>query len=133
MGFGLTPLFGDRRGFMPPQLKTKQTNILYSISFFCQTLFQSCIRQQARFPVAFFSKAFELNACRNSGKATYISFTCVRYVRYVPTYFLQNDDMYWLEQCFWNIFDRCNKIAYSSGPNKHVHTRYSENSFFIVF
>jgi hypothetical protein len=23
MGFGLTPLFGDRRGFMPPQLKTK--------------------------------------------------------------------------------------------------------------
>ena len=23
-GFGLTPLFGDRRGFMPPQLKTKQ-------------------------------------------------------------------------------------------------------------
>ena len=22
-GFGLTPLFGDRRGFMPPQLKTK--------------------------------------------------------------------------------------------------------------
>ena len=21
---GLTPLFGDRRGFMPPQLKTKQ-------------------------------------------------------------------------------------------------------------
>ena len=26
MGFGLTPLFGDRRGFMPPQLKTKTTN-----------------------------------------------------------------------------------------------------------
>ena len=26
-GFGLTPLLGDRRGFMPPQLKTKkQTN-----------------------------------------------------------------------------------------------------------
>ena len=26
-GLGLTPLFGDRRGFMPPQLKTKkQTN-----------------------------------------------------------------------------------------------------------
>ena len=25
-GLGLTPLFGDRRGFMPPQLKT---NILY--------------------------------------------------------------------------------------------------------
>ena len=24
MGFGLTPLLGDRRGFMPPQLKTKQ-------------------------------------------------------------------------------------------------------------
>jgi hypothetical protein len=24
MGFGLTPSFGDRRGFMPPQLKTKQ-------------------------------------------------------------------------------------------------------------
>ena len=23
-GFGLTPLFGDRRGYMPPQLKTKQ-------------------------------------------------------------------------------------------------------------
>ena len=23
-GFGLTPLFGDHRGFMPPQLKTKQ-------------------------------------------------------------------------------------------------------------
>jgi hypothetical protein len=23
-GLGLTPLFGDRRGFMPPQLKTKQ-------------------------------------------------------------------------------------------------------------
>ena len=22
-GLGLTPLFGDRRGFMPPQLKTK--------------------------------------------------------------------------------------------------------------
>ena len=22
-GFGLTPLFGDRRGYMPPQLKTK--------------------------------------------------------------------------------------------------------------
>ena len=26
MGFGLTPSFGDRRGFMPPQLKTKQTS-----------------------------------------------------------------------------------------------------------
>ena len=25
MGFCLTPLLGDRRGFMPPQLKTKQT------------------------------------------------------------------------------------------------------------
>ena len=26
MGFGLTPSFGDRRGFMPPQLKkTKKT------------------------------------------------------------------------------------------------------------
>ena len=24
-GFGLTPLFGDRRGYMPPQLKTKTT------------------------------------------------------------------------------------------------------------
>ena len=23
-GFGLTPLFGDRRGFMPPQLKKKK-------------------------------------------------------------------------------------------------------------
>ena len=23
-GLGLTPSFGDRRGFMPPQLKTKQ-------------------------------------------------------------------------------------------------------------
>ena len=23
-GLGLTPFFGDRRGFMPPQLKTKQ-------------------------------------------------------------------------------------------------------------
>ena len=25
-GFGQTPSFGDRRGFMPPQLKTKQTH-----------------------------------------------------------------------------------------------------------
>ena len=24
-GLGLTPLFGDRRGFIPPQLKTKNT------------------------------------------------------------------------------------------------------------
>ena len=24
MGFGLTPSFGDRRGFMPPQLKTNK-------------------------------------------------------------------------------------------------------------
>jgi hypothetical protein len=28
MGFGLTPSFGDRRGFMPPQLKTKQNKNL---------------------------------------------------------------------------------------------------------
>jgi hypothetical protein len=27
MGFGLTPLFADRRGFMPPQLKTKTKQI----------------------------------------------------------------------------------------------------------
>ena len=26
-GFGLTPLFGDRRGYMPPQLKTKQKQV----------------------------------------------------------------------------------------------------------
>ena len=26
-GLGLTPLFGDRRGFMPPQLKTKTKSI----------------------------------------------------------------------------------------------------------
>ena len=31
--FGPTPLFGDRRGFKPPQLKTKQTK-------YCQTLFE---------------------------------------------------------------------------------------------
>ena len=30
MGFGLTPLLGDRRGFMPPQLKTKQYFIEYN-------------------------------------------------------------------------------------------------------
>jgi hypothetical protein len=36
MGFGLTPLFGDRHGFMPPQLKTKQTKL--SSSFLCQTI-----------------------------------------------------------------------------------------------
>ena len=27
-GLGLTPIFGDRRGFMPPQLKTKKTTTL---------------------------------------------------------------------------------------------------------
>ena len=26
-GFGLTPSFGDRRGFMPPQLKTNKRRI----------------------------------------------------------------------------------------------------------
>ena len=32
MGFGLTPLLGDRRGFMPPQLKTnKQTKQLHTL------------------------------------------------------------------------------------------------------
>ena len=31
-GFGLTPLFGDRRGYMPPQLKTK-----HSIWYNCAT------------------------------------------------------------------------------------------------
>jgi hypothetical protein len=29
MGFGLTPSFGDRRGFMPPQLKTKTNKQTY--------------------------------------------------------------------------------------------------------
>ena len=32
MGFGQTPLLGDRRGFMPPQLKTKLI-ILIEICF----------------------------------------------------------------------------------------------------
>ena len=27
-GLGLTPLFGDRHGFMPPQLKTTKTNVI---------------------------------------------------------------------------------------------------------
>ena len=27
-GLGLTPLFGDRRGFMPPQLKTKEKSMV---------------------------------------------------------------------------------------------------------
>jgi hypothetical protein len=29
-GFGLTPLFGDRRGFMPPQLKKKKNRLKWS-------------------------------------------------------------------------------------------------------
>ena len=37
-GLGLTPLFGDRRGFMPPQLKTNKTNAtcfhFENVSFF---------------------------------------------------------------------------------------------------
>ena len=32
MGFGLTPLLGDRRGFMPPQLKTKQNNNVLTLT-----------------------------------------------------------------------------------------------------
>ena len=34
-GLGLTPLFGDRRGFMPPQLKTKQNLLdpLYYLNY----------------------------------------------------------------------------------------------------
>ena len=28
---GLSPLFGDRRGFMPPQLKTNKTNLYINI------------------------------------------------------------------------------------------------------
>ena len=28
-GFGLTPLFEDRRSFMPPQLKTKQKQVMF--------------------------------------------------------------------------------------------------------
>ena len=35
--FGLTPLFGDRRGFMPPELKTKNKQIgagqLYNLMY----------------------------------------------------------------------------------------------------
>ena len=31
MGFGLTPLLGDCRGFMPPQLKTKPTYLLHFV------------------------------------------------------------------------------------------------------
>ena len=33
-GLGLTPLFGDRRGFMPPQLKTKTVDV----DFQCKSL-----------------------------------------------------------------------------------------------
>jgi hypothetical protein len=29
MGFGLTPLLGDCRGFMPPQLKTNKVRFEY--------------------------------------------------------------------------------------------------------
>ena len=32
MGFGLTPLLGDRRGFIPPQLKTKQKQTWTSLT-----------------------------------------------------------------------------------------------------
>ena len=29
-GLGLTPLFGDRRGFMPPQLKTNKNKTIFA-------------------------------------------------------------------------------------------------------
>ena len=40
-GFGLTPLFGDRRGFMPPQLKKKKTDGNGPGTFLRQNLTQS--------------------------------------------------------------------------------------------
>ena len=33
-GLGLTPLFRDRRGFMPPQLKTKQKQNTFTLLFY---------------------------------------------------------------------------------------------------
>ena len=43
-GLGLTPLFGDRRGFMPPQLKTNKTkspssSVIYKAFWFCKIFF----------------------------------------------------------------------------------------------
>ena len=32
MGFGITPLLGDRRGFMPPQLKTNKNKLLVNVN-----------------------------------------------------------------------------------------------------
>ena len=52
-GFGLTPLFGDRRGYMPPLLKTKQSKpnmistYLYLIVF--QSIFSSVNPSTFRF------------------------------------------------------------------------------------
>jgi hypothetical protein len=33
-GLGLTPLFRDRHGFMPPQLKTKQKQNTFTLLFY---------------------------------------------------------------------------------------------------
>ena len=51
-GLGLTPLFGDRRGFMPPQLKTKhiaiQTTMFQPIVFVTLVVRTAYCDSQAR-------------------------------------------------------------------------------------
>jgi hypothetical protein len=48
MGFGLTPLFGDRRGFMPPQLKTKNNSASFCIEV-ASILFSIDLREAIKF------------------------------------------------------------------------------------
>ena len=40
-GLGLTPLFGDRRGYMPPQLKTNKNDFENKKRIFLIAFFQS--------------------------------------------------------------------------------------------
>jgi hypothetical protein len=57
MGFGLTPLLGDPRGFMPPQLKTNKTNRFLLKQ---ELRFGLDLGQMANFSAFIASKSFDL-------------------------------------------------------------------------
>ena len=60
-GFGLTPLFGDRRGFMPPQLKTNMIPQYFKAAVAQMTL------ELAHFANIFPQKKWHANKRKRSG------------------------------------------------------------------
>ena len=96
MGFGLTPLFRDRRGFMPPQLKTKTKQNPYFSSIIHHSLFD--LAEPWNHCLAFIQ-------CTSSSVRWIIKFLSRRY-KIIARFYLQNECtqefLVFLRQRTWN-------------------------------